>query len=234
VDDPRFIDCVQGSKAWLECRLGCVTSSRVAAAISFLKRQSKNGGPGDETAARRNLRFELVSELETGVASEHYVSRWMEEGKEKEPLARAAYEIAKDVNCDQIGFAFHASIKMAGASPDSLVGNDGLAEYKCPRTSTHIGYILGGVVPVEYRPQMYWQIACLEREWCDFVSYDPSIKKAANRIFIRRLFRDDAIIKEMEKQVEIFNAEVQEMQEMIAKLDEGYIERQLKRSLEAV
>lgn len=227
----NIIDCAQLSKEWFACRLGSVTSCRVADATSFLTRKSKNGGPGDETAARLKLKWELISELLTGEPSDHYVSRWMEEGKEKEPLARAAYEIAKDVYCEQVGFVFHPTIKMAGASPDSLVGEDGLAEYKCPKTSTHLRYVLAGVVPEDYLDQMYWQMACCEREWCDFVSYDPSIKRAELRLFIRRLFRDEAIIADMNAKVEIFNAEVQEM---LAKLDPEYIEKQIEKSLELV
>lgn len=228
----NFLDVGQLTKQWFEARLACVTSSRVADAISFLSRKSKNGGPGDETAARRNLRYELAAELMTGNNAEHYVSKWMEQGREREPLARAAYEVETGVFCQQIGFAFHPTIKLAGASPDALVGNDGLAEFKAPKTETHLAYLYAGVIPEEYRDQMMWQIACCERQWNDFASYDPTMKDKRLRLFIApRMYRDDQRIAVMNAEVEKFN---QEVQELIAKIDPEYIEKQLRDSLQMV
>ena len=39
-------------------------------------------------------------------------------------------------------FIAHPTIEMAGASPDGLVGTDGLVEIKCPNTATHIETLL--------------------------------------------------------------------------------------------
>lgn len=175
-----FIQCEQGSKEWFEWRLGCVTSSRVADCIAKLKRKA------GEAACRRDMRFELACELLTGRASEHYVSRWMEEGKEKEPLARAEYELRNSVYVETVGFVTHPAIKMAGASPDGLVGEDGLIEIKCPKIETHLEYILADVVPEDYVPQMLWQLDCTERQWNDFVSYHPDLPDDL-QIFTKRL-----------------------------------------------
>ena len=218
---PNYLDVEQGSQAWFECRLGCVTSSRVADAISKLKR--KEG----ESAARRNLRYEILCELLTKKPSEHYVSRYMEEGKENEPLARTAYELQKDVIVEQVGFVYHDRIKMAGASPDGLVGDDGLIEIKCPKTSTHLEYLINAVVPEEYKPQMYWQMACTDRQWCDFVSYDPRLPEDL-QLLVVRLPRDNERIAEMEKAVEEFLFEVDQM------LNSLYPIETLKKSLEVV
>jgi hypothetical protein len=92
-----------------------------------------------------------------------------------------------------------------------LVGADGLAEFKCPKTTTHLQYLVDGVVPDEYRPQMYWQMACCGREWCDFVSHDPRMKDESLQTMIVRLPRDNAIIATMEAEVLVFLAEVDEM-----------------------
>ena len=62
----------------------------------------------------------------------------------------------------------HPSIAMSGASPDGLVGSDGLVEFKCPNTATHINTLLGGTVPQKYVLQMLWQMECTGRQWCDF------------------------------------------------------------------
>lgn len=227
----NFIECDQGEGPWLQMRAGCVTSSRVHDAISFLSRKSGAKGKGDETEARAKYRLELVCEHFIGKASDHYVSRWMEEGRDKEPLARAAYEQIKGVDCEQIGFVLHPTIKFAGASPDALIGMEGGAEFKCPKTETHLKYLIAGVVPEKYKPQMYWQMACCGWEWCDFASHDPSLRKAPKlKTFIApRLFRDDAIIQDMESKVERFNHEVQEM---LLKLDPDYMFNTLKASVE--
>lgn len=215
------LDVVQGSQAWFDARLGCVTSSRVADAIAKLKR--KEG----ESAARRNLRYEILCELLTKKPSEHYVSTWMEQGKENEPLARTEYELAKGVEVEQVGFVYHNTIKMAGASPDGLVGDDGLIEIKCPKTSTHLEYLIAAKVPEDYKPQMFWQMACTDREWCDFVSYDPRLPEDL-QLLVVRLPRDAERIAEMEKAVEEFLFEVDQM------LNSLYPIETLKKSLEVV
>jgi putative phage-type endonuclease len=207
----NVVDCVQGDANWFKWRLGCVTSSRVADAVAKLKR--KDG----EAACRRDLRFELACELLTERASEHFVSRWMEEGKEREPLARAEYELQNGVYVEQVGFVCHPTIKMAGASPDGLIGEDGLVEIKCPKVETHLGYILGDAIPEQYLPQMVWQLACCERQWNDFVSYHPDLPDGLN-LFVRRLKRTaevEALIRGMELEVVQFLKEVDEMLERL-------------------
>lgn len=201
----NYVDCEQGSSAWFNHRLGAVTSSRVADAIAKRKKGD------EELSCRRRLKFELVSERLTGNASEHYVSRWMEEGKENEPLARAAYEIEMGVEVEQVGYVYHPSLKWAGASPDGLVGPDGLSEYKCPQISTHLAWILGGVIPEEYVPQMRMQLACCEdRQWNDFCSYCPKLPKDL-RLFIVRMERNESKITLMNSAIATFNEEVEQM-----------------------
>lgn len=202
------LDMQQGSKEWFDIRRGCVTSSRVADAVAKLKR--KEG----EAAVRRNLRLELVGEILTGKASEHYVSQYMEEGREREPLARTEYEILTGNAVQQVGFVCHPTIKMAGCSPDGVVGEHGLIEIKCPKLTTHIDYLVGGSVPEEYMPQMFWQMACCEAQWNDFVSYHPDLPDPY-RLLICRLKRNEEIIAAMNAEVEQFLAEVQEMVESL-------------------
>jgi hypothetical protein len=96
---------------------------------------------------------------------------------------------------------------MTGASPDGLVGPDGLVEIKCPNTATHIDTLLGQSVPGKYITQMQWQMACTNRAWCDFVSFDPRMPEAM-RLFVSRVERDDDAIAELEKHVQDFLVEV--------------------------
>lgn len=203
-----LIEVEQGSAEWLQMRIGCVTGSRVAHVMAKLKR--KDG----EAQCRQDYKTQIACEILTGRAAENYVSTAMEWGIENEIFARGVYEVEVGA-IDQVGFAVHPQIGRFGASPDGLVGADGLVEFKCPNTATHIDYIIQGVIPPEYQWQMLAEMACSERQWCDFVSYDPRLPKRL-QMFVRRLERDDARIAEMEAEVVKFLAEVDEL---IAKLN---------------
>lgn len=226
----NIYECIQGDEQWRAVRCGMVTSSRIAAALSFLSRKSKNGEKGSESQARIDLKYELACEILTEESSGHYVTRWMKEGKDKEPLARAAYERLTGNPTEQVGFVFHPTIKMAGCSPDALIGNDGAAEYKCPRQHTHLGYLIDGIVPTEYLPQCHWHMACCELDWIDFMSHAPEFKRKVHKNFLKRLYRDDAIIRTMEEGAIRLNEEVQEL---IAQSDPEYLIGKLKASLPA-
>jgi hypothetical protein len=127
----------------------------------------------------------------------------MEWGTDNEAEARLAYEFRTDATVDQVGFILHPRIEMSGASPDGLVGADGLVEIKCPNTATHIETLLTGAIPGKYETQMLWQMACTDRAWCDFASFDPRLPEEM-RLFVKRFARDDARIAEMEEAVREF------------------------------
>jgi hypothetical protein len=113
-----------------------------------------------------------------------------------------------DADVTEVGFVGHPTIAQSGASPDGLVGADGLVEIKCPNTATHIATLLDGKVPAKYITQMQWQLACVPaRQWCDFVSFDPRMP-AELQLFIQRVPRDDATIADLEEQVRGFLLEI--------------------------
>ncbi len=189
------IDLVQGTDEWLSIRLGKVTASRVADVIARTKT-----GP---SASRANYMAELVAERLTGARGETFTNAAMAWGTDNESEARLAYEFRTDATVDQVGFIPHPSIEMSGASPDGLVGPDGLVEIKCPNTATHIETLLTGVIPGKYETQMLWQMACTGRAWCDFASFDPRLPEEM-RLYVKRFARDEKRIAEMEEQVREF------------------------------
>jgi len=201
-----MLDLVQGSPEWLQARCGLVTASRVADLVAKTKT-----GYG---ASRANYMAELIAERLTGVPAPSYTNAAMEWGTLNEQGARAAYEFFTDASVVEVGFVKHPAIQMAGASPDGLVGEDGLLEIKAPNTATHIDTLLGGNVPAKYQTQMLWQMACTGRAWCDFVSYDPRLP-ANMRVFVKRLDRDDAEIERLETEVRAF---IQELDDKLAAL----------------
>ena len=162
---------------------------------------------GGESQARYKYKLQLIAEICTGQAQRGFVSDAMNWGVEQETFARAAYEIKTGLSVDLVGFYIHPQIDQSGASPDGVVGKDGSLEIKCPNTATHLDYMLAGVVPEEYQPQMLWQMACTGRKWCDFVSYDPRLPEHL-QLFMVRFQRDDARIAEYEAAVRQFLSEV--------------------------
>ena len=190
----------QRTTEWFQARLGKVTSSRVADVIA----KTKTG----YSASRENYMAQLVVERMTNKISGSYTNAAMEWGVANEKFARAAYELKMDIMVDETGLVDHPTIPMAGASPDGLVGEDGLVEIKCPNTATHIETLLSGEPDAEYVKQMQWQMACTSRAWCDFVSFDPRMPENL-RLFIKRVERDDSQIAELEEEVRKFLAELE-------------------------
>ncbi len=204
--------CEQGSGEWLQMRIGKVTASRVAAAMSFLQR-------GGESKARADLKRELAAEIITGTVDPHgYVSSYMKDGTAAEPYARAAYEVEYDVSVDVVGFIFHPTIERAGASPDGLVvGGKGGLEIKAPKTTTHIEYLEANILPPDYEPQVMFNLACSEYEWWDFVSWDDRMTSQF-KLFRKRVYRDEKRIAEINAGVTQFLREVDEKIEHLRKL----------------
>lgn len=199
-------EIIQGSPEWFAIRLGKVTASRVADVVA----KTKTGWG----ASRANYMADLIAERLTGETMPAFANAAMQWGTEQEPNARAAYEFRTDTEILPVGFVIHPAIHDSGASPDGLIGTDGMAEFKCPNTSTHIETLLTKSIPGKYITQMQWQMACAGRQWCDFVSYDPRMPEAM-RMFIQRTERDDKMIATLEADVWAF---LDEMAEKIAQL----------------
>ena len=190
---------VQGSPEWFAMRCGRVTASRVADVIA----KTKTGWG----ASRTNYAAELIAERLTGCTAPGFTNAAMQWGTETEPLARMAYETRVGVTVEEIGFVDHPEIANSGASPDGLIGDDGMLEIKCPNTATHLDTLLSETVPAKYVTQMMWQMACTGRAWCDFVSFDPRLP-AEMSLFIRRVPRDVSMILDLEGDVAAFLREI--------------------------
>ena len=187
------------TEEWFAARAGKVTASRVV----DLMAKTKSG----YSASRENYMAQLVVERFTGGKGESFTNAAMQWGNEQEPFARAAYEAREGVFVDEVGFVPHPSIKDAGASPDGLVEGDGLVEIKCPNTATMIDVLINETVARKYYMQMQMQMACTERQWCDYVVFDPRMPENA-QMFVKRVARDDAFILEMEGEITKFLEEL--------------------------
>lgn len=191
----------QGSSVWHQARLGCITASRIAEVVARTK-----SGYG---AARQAYMRQLLAERLTGLVAEVYINAAMRWGTDMEPDAVAAYEEAAGVATELVSFLSHPAIAYAGASPDRLVGDEGLLEVKCPASATHIDTLLSGEVPERYVLQMQWQMACSGRAWCDFVSFDPRMPEDY-AFFVMRVRRDEECIAWLEDETRRFIGEIEQ------------------------
>lgn len=189
----QIINCEQGSAEWFAARAGIPTASEFATVLA----KARNGG---ESKGRRTYMLKLVGERLTGQPMESYSNDHMERGKVMEAEARDLYAMVREVDLQPVGFMRRGD---AGASPDSLVGDAGLAEIKTKLPHLQIEVLLADRVPAEHVAQVQGQLWISGREWCDFVSYWPGLP-----LFVKRVERDEAYIATLAAAVAEFNAEL--------------------------
>ena len=181
----------QNTDEWLNMRIGRFTASTVKNLL--MKVTTK--GYQDEI---KRVAFEIV----TGTQPETFSNEWMQRGHDLEDEARNMYQ-AETFNVVEEGGFFTYGDYM-GASPDGLIGKDGLVEIKCPKYNTMIDYLMDGKVPNLYYTQIQTQLLCSGREWCDFVAYHPGLKLMIERVNIDKEYCD-TLIKNVEEAVKQVN-----------------------------
>jgi hypothetical protein len=191
---PEFIDCAQNSPEWLASRIGIPTASRFATVLA-LGRDKKS-----PSVTRREYLYKLAGEIITGQPTESYTNGYMERGHKVEPEARAAYAFIRDVDPAPVGFVRNGR---AGASPDSLIGGDGLLEIKSKAPHLWIEAMMRDDFPPDHVAQVQGQLWVTEREWCDLVVYFPGMP-----LQIYRAQRDAAYLARLAGAIDAFNEEL--------------------------
>lgn len=155
---------------------------------------AKSGlGAGADTFAD-----ELIMRMLGVDFSDGYTSYAMQRGTELEPEARLLYEKKNFVEVDKPGRFFHPEYDFVSGEPDGIVGNDGLIEIKCPKKKYHLANLRDAEQVSKYYYQMQGYMWITERQWCDFVSYDPRFPKGM-QLAIERVERDQETIDLIEE-----------------------------------
>ena len=192
----------QRSDAWKLARLGRLTGSKAGVILGTLK-------SGGEPAARRDYRLQLVVErLTQTIQEEPFTNGAMQWGIDQEPAAFAAYEALTGTFAERTGFLSHNTL-MVGCSLDGHIGDfEGITEFKCPKTATHIGYLKAGGVPPDYLPQITHNLWISGAAWCDFMSFDPRLP-ANLRTFLVRVRAQDVDLRAYALAAILFLSEVE-------------------------
>ena len=201
--------CEQGSDSWHKIRLGKITASRVKDVLT-------KGRGTSPSKTSESYMMELIAEILTGNSKPFFENDAMRWGTETEPQARAMYAVNNDfVDVKEVAFVEHN--EQVGISPDGLIGDDGLLEIKCPNTTTQLKRALSDDYSADYKAQIQMQLWVTEREWCDFLSFDPRLDCSAGYLQ-QRVYRDEEYIEEMKVKVYAF---VEKMNELINILTKG-------------
>lgn len=195
-----LIDCVQYSEEWWEIRRGLPTASNFAKIVT---------GKGEPSKQRKAYLYQCAAVRLTGIYQESYKSAAMQEGNDREELSRMIYAMEQEVVIDEVGF-YVSECGRWGASPDGLIGEDGLLELKNPEAHTHVGYLLSGKLPSAYVQQVQGELFVTGRLWADFCSYSPKLP-----LFILRVCRDDVFCDKLESELVAFCEELDEICEKI-------------------
>lgn len=156
----------QGSVEWLEARAGIPTASEFNNLISpTLKIRT---GEMPETYLHKKLaEYWQGGPLPSWSRQQ---SAEMEFGQILEERARAWFELETGLTIKQVGLCLTDDGRV-GCSPDGLLGEHSGLELKCPAVHTHVGYLLSGGLPAEYRLQVQGSMYVTGRAEWHFVSY---------------------------------------------------------------
>ena len=194
-------DIEQGSADWHTLRLGKITASRVKDVLS-------KGRGTTPSKLSETYMIELLAEWLTGEAKPFFENDAMRWGTETEPQARAMYELRSGNSVEEVAFIIKDDF--VGVSPDGLIGDNGMIEIKCPTTITQIKRALSDDYSLDYYAQIQMQLWVAERDWCDFLSFDPRLDVDAGYL-LQRVKRDDEFIKNMDEKVYAFIDRKQEL-----------------------
>lgn len=193
------------NEEWLRVRRGKITASEMYRLM---------GSP----RVRATYLLEKLTERLTDLTVGRGITPEMQHGIDTEGEAAEDYELRTGNVCVP---GYWVERDGWGATPDYLVGDDGLVEIKCPLAKTTIRERYEHLF-LERRPNAtpigaeYWwqcqaQLAITGRVWCDLVFYTTDFWKVPDLIsWVRRVEPDAEAIESMLAQIAASNAKLTE------------------------
>jgi hypothetical protein len=143
---------------------------------------------------------------------------WMERGVKMEIEARNWFQIETGLKVTECGFIEHDS-GLAGFSPDGYIMDGDVlipVEFKCPKPSTHVTYLLEDGIPKTHIGQCHFGLAITDAPYMYFMSYCPNA--APKLLKVERTDYTDL----MKAQIESFVEDLADARELVViKLEEA-------------
>lgn len=176
------------SPEWFQYRRGKFTASNCwKLTVEPRTKQAKESGELSETTNTYIL--EKCWEILSGQTTSNIDNASTQWGVEQEPNAKKWYT---KLTGNEIQEATLYELGNLCATPDGLIGEDGLIEIKCPYNGgNHLAncFIESDMDFISQNKEYYWQIQCqllvTGRKWCDFVSFDPRIDSKLGMFILR-------------------------------------------------
>ena len=140
-----------------------------------------------------------------GVETPEINSKHFDWGNAHEPIAIDRYIEDTFYDVQKVEKSIHhQELDYVCGKPDGLIGKSGILEVKCP--SNPVNH-LNNITDASQYDQYIWQIQgylwITERQWCDFVSFDPRFPYE-KQIAIHRIQRNDEDIEKLSERVHEF------------------------------
>lgn len=182
----KHLNIKQNSEEWYEERKSLIFTASEFSSVITAKTGKKS------TAIDKLIITKLTQDLLNKDKSfqGNYAT---ERGQELEPDAIDCYSITKDVEVNNGGL-FIADDLFYGASPDGIIGDNGLLEIKSVFDEAHVSNMLNNRAYIDYYPQLQGQLLCSGRRWVDWMSYHPELPPV-----ITRVYRDEEYIDKLQK-----------------------------------
>lgn len=150
----QFFNMPQRSREWFACRKDVLSASEAGAALGLSPWKSPAMLLAEKAGlARRDY-------------SDNAATRW---GKLHEEEALMHFLLDHKFEYETLGFAVVDG--WLGASPDGLLGDDGLIEIKTPYNQVRALKSIGE--QPYYLAQIQVQLYCTDRQWCAFWQWRP-------------------------------------------------------------
>jgi exodeoxyribonuclease (lambda-induced) len=205
----------QGGREWFQARVGVITASRFADAVSVLKKASGTKKAGDPSGAAEKYACDLAIER---ISRKHYGDTFetfaMKRGTELEAMARMIYESRTGNFVDEAGIVL-TDDRLFGYSTDGFVNDDGLIEIKCPIDSVKVFNILKTGDISDYMHQIQGGLWITGRKWCDFVMHCPDLEAVNKDLYIKRIDRNEDFISKLETDLMAFAAVVSDCETLL-------------------
>jgi putative phage-type endonuclease len=198
----------QRTDEWYQARLSKCTASRISDVLAKIKY--------GEAATRRNYKIQLVTERLTNMKSEDsFMSVAMQNGIDREPIARQLFSERTGNIVTEVGFIDHPNIPYSGCSPDGVIESENsILELKCPMDSTMVDIWMNQQVPSKWLPQIMFQLSVTGAKFCHFAAYSPNFPENL-QLYIQKVERDEDQIALINTEVQLF---LQEVEDIVNKL----------------